>query len=174
MKTLLIILIVIAIPFIIALFTKKDYRVKREITIRKPQQAVFDYLKLLKNHDHFNEWVMADPNLQKEFTGTDGTAGFVYYWKGNKKAGEGEQELKRIVPNQQIDVEIRFIKPFEGVAQTSFVITGVSTDETRVSWDMQSKMNYPMNMALWFLNIEKFLGEPLQKSLDNLKANLEK
>lgn len=37
---------------------------------------------------------MLDPNMEKEFKGTDGTVGFIYGWNGNKEGGEGEQEIK--------------------------------------------------------------------------------
>lgn len=36
---------------------------------------------------------MTDPNMRKNFKGTDGTVGFCYAWDGNKKAGKGEQEI---------------------------------------------------------------------------------
>jgi hypothetical protein len=50
--------------------------------------------------------------MKKEFRGTDGTDGFVYAWDGNKNAGSGEQEIKRITDGDRIDLEIRFARPF--------------------------------------------------------------
>jgi hypothetical protein len=44
-KILIVLAIIIAIPLIIALFVKKDYAVQREVTIDKPKQEVFDYIK---------------------------------------------------------------------------------------------------------------------------------
>ena len=38
-----------------------------------------------------------DPHIKNEFRGTDGAIGFVNTWEGNKKAGQGEQEIKGIV-----------------------------------------------------------------------------
>ena len=35
-------------------------------------------------------------------------------------------------------------------------------------------MKYPMNFALLFINMDKFLGNDIRKSLENLKTNLEK
>ena len=69
-------------------------RAEREITIKKPRHEVFDYIKIPKNQENYNKWVMMDPNLKKDFRGTDGTVGFVFAWHGNKQAGEGEQENK--------------------------------------------------------------------------------
>ena len=50
-KILIAIAILIAIPFVVALFVKSEYAVEREITINKPKQQVFDYIKLLKKKD---------------------------------------------------------------------------------------------------------------------------
>jgi hypothetical protein len=80
---------IVALFLIIALLTRKEYTVKREITINAPLQKVFDYLKYLKNQDNYNKWVMVDPAMKKDYKGTDGTEGFIYAWNGNKKAGEG-------------------------------------------------------------------------------------
>ena len=89
--------VLLAIPLVMALFISKNYSVTREITINKPKQEVFNYVKLLKNQDYYNVWVQMDPNMKKEFRGTDGTVGFVYAWEGNDKAGAGEQEIKGMV-----------------------------------------------------------------------------
>src|SRR5690348_13694809 len=86
---------------IIALFVRKGYSVYREVTIAKPAPEVFSYIRLLKNQDHYSKFVQADPNMQKIFKGVDGAEGFIYGWNGNKKAGEGEQEIKKIVDGKQ-------------------------------------------------------------------------
>ncbi|MDQ3683867.1 MAG: SRPBCC family protein, partial [Bacteroidota bacterium] len=104
-KILIIIGILIAIPLIIALFVKKEYTVERDITINKPKQEVFNYVKYLKNQDNYSKWVRTDPAMKKDFRGTDGTVGFVYAWDGNKKAGKGEQEIKNIMEGERVDVE---------------------------------------------------------------------
>ena len=47
-KILLVIAIIIAIPLVIALFVKREYSIERTITINKPKQEVFDYVKHLR------------------------------------------------------------------------------------------------------------------------------
>ena len=88
-KILIVIVVIIAIPFVIALFTKREYAVEKEILINKPSQEVFDYIKLLKNEERYNKWVMADPTMKREYKGVDGTPGFVYAWDGNDHVGAG-------------------------------------------------------------------------------------
>ncbi|MCO4293325.1 SRPBCC family protein [Solitalea sp. MAHUQ-68] len=161
---------IVIVLLITALFVKNEYKVEREIVINKPQQQVFDYIKLLKNQDHYNKWVMMDPNLQKDFRGTDGTVGFVYAWNGNKQAGQGEQQIKRI-SDRQIDIQLRFIKPFEGIANTSLSTNTLSSQQTKVKWEMSGRNPFPMNLMNLLMN--KTLGESLDESLGNLKTVLE-
>ena len=150
MKILKIVLIVvavlIAVPLITALFVKKDYGVEREITINKPKQQVFDYIKLLKNQDNFSKWAMMDPNTKKTYTGEDGT----------------------------VDFELRFKKPFEATDFAYMTTESISENETKVKWGFNGKMNYPINIMLLFMDMEKMLGDDLSTGLANLKNVMEK
>ena len=120
-KILIVLVILLAIPLIVALFVKKEYEVEREITINKSRGEVFDYVKHLKNQDNYSKWVMTDPKMKKDFRGTDGTVGFVYAWDGNSEAGKGEQEIKSITEGERVDVEVRFEKPMERVANAPII-----------------------------------------------------
>jgi len=171
-KILIVIGILIAIPLIIALFVKKENVVKREITINKPKTEVFNYVKYLKNQDNYSKWVRMDPNMKKDFRGTDGTVGFVYAWDGNKKAGKGEQEIKKITEGERVDVEVRFEKPFEGIATAPIITEGLSENQTKVKWAMNGKSKYPLNFMNLFM--DNMLGKDLETSLTTLKSILEK
>ncbi len=162
----------IVLLLIVALFKKKEYHIHREITINAPVQTVFDYIKQLKNQDYFNKWVTVDPNMKKEFKGTDGTAGFIYGWNGNKKAGEGEQEIKVIAEGKSIETEVRFVRPFAGIAYANMVTESVSDNQTKVSWNNSSTIKYPLNIMVSV--IEKMLAKDMDISLSNLKSILEK
>ncbi len=163
---------IIALLLIVALFTRKEYNIQREVTIHAPLQKVFDYLKQLKNQDNFNKWVMADPEMKRDFKGTDGTVGFIYAWNGNKKAGEGEQEIKSIEVGKHIKTEVRFVRPFAGIAQANIFTESISNNQTKVSWSNVSEMKYPMNIMV--LMVEKMLAKDMDESLTKLKVILEK
>lgn len=163
----------IALVLIVALFVKKEYAVERSIVINKSKQEVFDYIKLLKNQDEFSFWALQDPNMKKDFFGTDGTVGFKSAWE-SKTMGQGEQEIKAIKEGEQIDYALHFIKPFEGLANSHMSTTATGENATTVKWGFDSKMAYPMNIMLLFMNMDKMMGDQLQVGLDNLKKNLEK
>lgn len=172
-KILIVIVVIIAILLIVALFVKKEYSIQREITINKPRQEVFNYIKYLKNQDNYSKWVMQDPNMKKDFKGTDGTVGFVYAWDSkDKQAGKGEEEIMSIKEGEKLVVEVRFKKPFEGIARTPFSTETVLPNQTKVTWGMEGKNPYPMNLMNLFM--DNVLGKDLEKSLFTLKNILEK
>jgi hypothetical protein len=167
--------VLVILILIIAAFTKKSYSVLSEITIIQPKQLVFEYLKQLRNQDNFSKWALMDPNMKKEFRGVDGKVGFISAWESEKKnVGKGEQEIIKITEGEQIDFEIRFIKPFPGVAKAFLSTQSLSEKETRVKWGFSSKMKYPMNFMLLFMNMDKMIGNDLSTGLSNLKSILEK
>lgn len=167
--------ILIAIPLTTALFIKKDYAIKREITINKSKQDVFDYIKYLKNQDNYSKWAKMDPAMKKSYKGTDGVVGFVSHWESEKEdVGWGEQEIKKITNGERVDFELRFLKPFEAT-ETAYITTETLTEnQTKVVWGFSGHMDYPMNLMLLFMDFEKMIGDDLQTGLSNLKNVMEK
>jgi hypothetical protein len=178
MKILLLVLgalaSIVVLLLIIGIFTKKDYTVGRDVIINKPKATVFDFLKFLKNQNKFSVWASMDPDMKTTFTGTDGTVGFVSAWdsEGNKNVGKGEQEILAIVEGERIDYEIRFIRPFKSTSWAYITTTTVNDNQTRVHWEFSAKMKYPSNLMLVFMNMEKMIGNDLEKGLQNLKTLL--
>src|SRR5665648_1132211 len=123
----------IVLLLIVALFTKKEYGVIREVTINKPKLVVFYYVKLLKNQENFSVWANKDPQMKKDYRGSDGTVGFVSAWDSKMKdVGKGEQETKKVTDGERIDYELRFIEPFASTSSAYMVFEGVS--DTPVSY----------------------------------------
>jgi hypothetical protein len=172
LKTILIVVVIlIAIPFIIAIFVAKDYSIQREVVINEPKKEVFNYVKHIKNQDEYNVWTMADPNMKKTYSGTDGTVGFVYSWNGNDQVGEGEQELISIKEGERVDMELRFKRPFESKGY-AFMETENANGGTKVTWGMKGHNPYPMNFMNIFMG--STIGSALEDGLTNMKNNLEK
>jgi hypothetical protein len=167
---------VIALPFVIALFMKKEHYVRREIIINAPQQKVFDYIKLLKNQDEFNKHAQAGADRKKEFKGTDGTIGFIYSWSGNKSAGEGEKEIINLIDGEKVETEIRFVKPFTATARVVMTAESVSgragQDQTKVTWSNAGTLKYPLNILI--PTMQKSVAKDMDASLETLKNLLEK
>ncbi len=170
-KILIGVVAVIGLLLIAALFVRKQYTIAREVVINQPPSEVFAYLKHLKNQEHYSKWVRTDPQMKKEYRGTDGTVGFVYAWDGNDKAGQGEQEIKKIIEGERLEVEVRFVRPFAGVAHTPFTTEALTPHQTKVTWGMTGANPYPFN--LMHLAMDQLLGKDLEISLATLKTVLE-
>lgn len=172
-KILVALAILLAIPLVVALFVKKDYTVLREVSINKPRQEVFDYVKYLKNQNNYSTFVLSDPKMKQTYTGTDGTVGFISAWESDVM-GRGEQEILKITEGERIDGVLRF-KGFFGNSAPVYMTTEAASDSsTKVSWAMNGSMNYPLNFMQLFISMEDIIGGEYDKSLQNLKVILEK
>lgn len=165
---------IIVLALVIALFIKKEYLIEREISINKPKAEVFEYIKYLKNQANYSVWASMDPDMIKEFSGTDGTVGFVSSWESqNKSVGKGEQEIIKIDEGNRIDYELRFVEPFEDKGNTYLITESLGDSSTIVKWGYTGKMYYPMNLMMLFMNLDKMLGPDLETGLSNLKILME-
>ncbi|TMO64510.1 polyketide cyclase [Pseudoalteromonas aurantia] len=168
-----ILLFLITGPLLLALFIKNSYHVERSVVIEQPIEVVFDYIKYLKNQDHYSRWANIDPNMVKAYRGTDAHVGFVSAWSSeHPDVGVGEQEIIGIKPLERIDYELRFIAPFQAT-EPAYMLTKSIGDTTQVTWGFQGHMNYPMNLTFLFINFEKQIGGDLQAGLNKLKEILE-
>lgn len=168
----LIIVLLIGFLLFLALIIKKEYTIERDITIDQSKEEVFAYIKIMKNQEQYNVWVMKDPNVKLVYTGTDGTVGFNCAWEGNKQAGKGEQEFKKIEEGNRIHIELRFEKPFKNIGQTYLITKAISANQTQLKWQMVGENKFPLN--LMNLIIDGMLGKDLTKSLANIKQILER
>jgi hypothetical protein len=174
-KILTFIGIFIGLVMIAAIFVKRGYSVEREIVINKPKQQVFDYVKFLKNQDNYSKWAMMDPKMKKEYTGTDGTVGFISSWDSeDDQLGRGEQEIKKITEGERIDFQLRFFEPMSSTSPAYMTTDSVSATQTKVKWGMSGTMAYPTNVVLMFMDISEILGRDLTTGLTTLKGVLEK
>lgn len=173
-KILIAIGVFISMLLFTALFVKKEYSVEKEIVINKAKTEVFEYIKLLKNQDNFSKWATMDPKMKKTYSGKDGTVGFVSAWQSdNDEVGEGEQEIIKITEGQRIDYELRFMKPIEASNLAYMTTEVVNENQTKVKWGFSGHMNYPMNLMMLFMDMEKMVGDDFQTGLKKLKTILE-
>ncbi|MGH2664442.1 SRPBCC family protein [Flavobacterium sp.] len=173
-----IVLALVALVVIIAiagLFMKKDYAIEREITINQPKDSIFKFVKQVKNQDQFSVWNKMDPNMKKNYTGTDGTVGFIYGWESqNENVGTGEQEIKKIAEGERVDFELRFKVPMESKGNAYIATEAISPTQTKVKWGFTGTMPYPWNVMMPIMGMDEMIGKDLQGGLDNLKGVLEK
>jgi len=167
--------VLIALLLIIPIFTQKKIEVERVITINKPKEQVFEYVKLLKNQIHYSSSAKKDPNTKMTYTGTDGTVGFIAKWTSEiEDVSVGEQKIKKIIDGQRIDFELRFIEPYQSTHSCYMSTDAITKNSTKVKWGIQGDMPYPMNLMLVFFSDDDMYGKHFEEGLVNLKNILEK
>ncbi len=170
-----VVLLVIAAAAIAVFSTPTEFGVEREVTIERPRTEVFAYLKQLRNQNAWGPWYKKEPTMEQNFRGTDGQPGFVSHWKGtSEEVGEGEQEIKRIVENERVDTELRFLRPFESKADAYLITEDAAEGQTRVKWGFTGEMPRPMNLLLLVMDMDNEVGKDFEDGLASLKLILEK
>lgn len=166
-KVLLGLGILIVVLLIVAAILPKTYQSERQVTINKPKNEVFDYIKYVKNQDNFGVWQLSEPDLKKTYEGTDGTVGFKYSWDG-KKLGKGSQTIVEIVEGEKMVTKLDF--GFGEPPTAEFITKDAGAGQTTVIWGLSGKSPYPLNIMSLFFDV----GDDFEKGLANLKTVLEK
>lgn len=171
-RILSILIIVVALVLIIAAFLPKTMHITAETTINAPQSQVWDYVKLLANQENYSVRVMADPNIQLSYSGTDGTVGFTQTWKSEmSNVGAGEQEIIALEEGSSYQVEIRFAEPLSGSNYATTTLQTVNSNQTRVTTTFEGLCPWPMNIFSFIIVPQ--LRQDMQQTLNNLKAEIE-
>lgn len=169
---LIIIGVIVAIILVLGLVMPKKFDVSRTVTIDAPKEFVFQNVNSLEKMDKWSPWSKLDPKMIVESIGSEGAVGSIRKWKGNKKVGEGEQEMKEIIPNELIHNEIRFKTPMESTNQV-YLKLAESNGKTAVTWQMVGESKFPFNAIGAFVSMDKMIGPDFDKGLQELKQIVE-
>lgn len=173
-KAGIVLAVIIAILLVIPLMVRSEFTLVRETVIHRTKADVFSYLTFLKNHENFSVWAQADKQAARTSRGTDGQVGFVTSWVSqNRFVGSGEQEIRKIIPGERIDYELRLFKPIKATNQSFMKLENFGAEQTKVMWGFQGKIAYPFNAILLVVKPEKALGHALDEGLEKMKSVLE-
>jgi len=165
---------IVVILLLLVAFAPKKYNLNRSITIQKARPEVFQYLKLMKNQDHWSPWKKRDPGMKQTFTGEDGNVGFISHWDSDhKQVGSGEQEILSLEENKRIESALRFLKPWKSESNGYFDLEDADGGATKVTWGFHGTNKPPMNVMMLFYNMDKAVGKDFEQGLADLKKVLE-
>ncbi|MCU1529465.1 MAG: hypothetical protein JWP75_3228 [Frondihabitans sp.] len=145
--------------------------IERSIVIDAPAAEVTPYLADLRRWVDWSPWEGQDPDLKRTYTGTDGSIGSTYAWKGNRKAGAGSMAVTGIAPTE-IDIDLTFTAPFKSSSKVEFHLFETE-NSTKLVWTMQSPQNLMARVMRIVINMDKMIGGDFEKGLAKLKAAVE-
>lgn len=155
-------------------YIKKDYTITRTITVNRPKQTVFNYIKLLRNQNEYSYYNRKDPETVKSYSGTDGEVGFTYAWSSKiNSIGTGTQTISKIVEGACLCCDIQFTKPLALASKAEINVNEINEHQTRVTWIFTSHYKFPLHILIYFVDLEKLIGTDIASSLVTLKEKLE-
>ncbi len=161
---------IIALVLLAGLLAPRDMGSAKTMRIAAPRDQVWPRISNLRELDKWNPWSAKDPNIEQQFTGTDGQVGSQMHWQSKVRGvGQGRQEITALTPHERVDMDIEFIKPRTGIAKGAVTMTG-EDGAVDVTWSFQSKMPYPFNALMLVMNFEKAMDKDFTEGLTNLKA----
>lgn len=146
-----------------------QFVVERRESIAATPQAVFAQVGNLQSWDDWSPWSEMDPAMDKTYSGEPGEVGSSYHWQGNRKVGEGRMTITAVEPNERVEIDLHFLKPFksQNVTEISLEPSGDGTD---VTWRMTGPNTFMVKvMALIGRNMDKMVGPDFEKGLAKLK-----
>jgi len=173
MKTLkkiaVILLVILAIPLVIAIFISKDANYEKSIIINAPVETVWKNIATFDAQGKWSPWNEYDPAMKKSMTGVDGTIGAMQSWESDhEKVGKGSQTITNIVPLERVETDLLFLVPYESEAK-GFISIKAEGNGTKVTWGFESEMPYPFNLMKLFMNLEEMMEEDWSYGLNKLK-----
>jgi effector-binding domain-containing protein len=170
LKYILFTLVGLAALFVLlGLFARNNYHIERSAEIDAPREIVYEQLRFFKHLPNWSPWQQMDPDMKTSIEGTDGEAGAVYKWSGNKKVGSGSQTFKSVQINR-IDLEVT-LNDFS----TSPVYFNLAEKDkkTTVTWAMDMHVPFPWNAFAMLTDVNAFVGKDYEVGLANLKRYCE-
>jgi hypothetical protein len=144
------------------------YTVERSTTVQAEPARVYEQVEDFHRWPKWSPWEELDPGMERTYSGPEKGLGSVYAWSGNRKAGEGRMEIVRADEPSEVQVDLKFIKPFKSSNVTSFHFAP-ERDGTRVTWTMTGPRSFAVKVMGLFKSMDKMVGPDFEKGLAQLK-----
>ncbi len=155
--------------FIVGSMQPEKYRVERSVLSTSTPQAFFPLLNDLRKFSEWSPWEGLDPKMKKTMEGPESGEGAKYIWEGNDDVGAGQMTIVRSSPNERVDINLEFIRPWQSTSQTSWILSA-EEGNTKVTWVMEGNREgvFIKTLSL-LLNMDKMIGKDFEKGLNKLK-----
>jgi len=142
--------------------------VTRSLEMPVPPGQVFPLVNDLHQMQKWSPWAKLDLQATNSFAGPESGTGAVFRWSGNSNVGEGSMEITDSVPDQQVDILLSFVQPFQSQNNVSFTFEPQG-DGTLVTWTMTGEANLVTKVLGLFVDMSQMVGGQFEEGLNNLK-----
>lgn len=145
------------------------FDVQRSIVINEHVDVVYKKVSDFNTWKEWSPWLCQEPGCPVDITGTPGETGHGQAWDG-KQIGAGGMTLVRHAPNQSLDYELSFVRPWKSRATAGFQFAE-EKGGTRVSWFMTGEL--PIFLFFMKKMMAAFVGMDYERGLNMLKEYVE-
>ncbi len=171
-KKVLIGLLVLVIVFVVIVALQpSSWLMSRSAVMAAPPAAVFEQLNDFHQWEKWSPWIERDPSTKGTYEGPDAGVGAKFSWTSNH-LGSGDMTIIESRPNEMVRLDLHFIKPMEGRADTLFTIEPKG-EQSKVTWSMKGRNGFIEKAMCLFMNMDTMVGGDFEKGLANMKAIVE-
>jgi len=169
MQRIIRIVVMVIVLFLVFVNSRPStFHVERSATIAAPADSLYPRIANFRAWHEWSPWEKIDPNMKREFAGSDGAVGSNYSWEGNKDVGSGRMTLADLEPSSKVGIKLEFLKPFKSTSNTTFMLAPDGAG-TKVTWMMDGPMNFMSKFMCLFMSMDKMVGGDFEKGLGSLK-----
>lgn len=165
------VLVVVVFCVVVAL-QPEDFKITRTATTNASPDKVFEQINDFHKWEAWSPWANLDPAMKTTYSGAASGTGSSYSWVGNDQVGEGRMTMTASHPNDNVKIDLEFIKPFAAKNLTEFTLKPEG-DKTNVTWTMTGKNNFPAKAFSLIMNMDKVVGGDFEKGLAQMKTVVE-
>jgi len=145
------------------------FHVERSTTISAPADIAYTQVADFHNWKGWSPWDKLDPNQKTTFTGTPGVVGSTYAWEGNDKVGAGKMTILAVKPNEEVQIKLDFLKPFESTSTTTFSFKPEGQG-TKVTWSMAGDNNFAAKAMQLVMSMDSMIGKDFENGLTAMRT----
>ena len=161
----------IVVFLVVVIAQPSTYHVERSAVFAAPAEVIFAEVSDFTTWKEWSHWEKSDPTQKSTFSGEPGTVGHANRWVG-EKTGKGTMTITATDKPNRVDMELLFVEPMPGTAQTSFVLTPEG-DGTKVTWDMDGENDFMGKLFSLLMDMDAMIGGAYEEGLANLKPIVE-
>lgn len=157
----------VAIVLAVAATRPAEMVVERSGRVDAAPERVFALIDDFRAWTAWSPWEGMDPAMHREYGGEPRGVGTTYYWRGNKKVGEGRMAIEAADAPHRIEIKLEFLRPWRATNPTVFRIERDGTG-SRVTWTMRSKSPLVMRVMGLFVSFDQLIGRDFERGLAGL------